>query len=672
MRKQLAVMTLSLMIIMSGYGYCSEETIDHLSPYFFVEEGDSNLDQFPLKSTEVTVNISGVIAHVEVRQEYANMGGQPISGRYIFPGSTSAAVHGMTMTIGDRVTHAKIKEKEEAKQIFNTAKQQGKNASLLEQKRPNVFQMEVANVMPGDTIIIELKYTELLVPQDTVYEFVYPTVVGPRYVSGAELKAAIPGQSWSKNPYLKAGSKPRTEFNISVRLNTGIDLAAVGCKTHDTEVDFEAPSVAQIRLANPVQFSGDRDFILNYQLAGKEINSGLIVQRGQKENYFLLMAQPPDRVESSIIPAREYIFVVDVSGSMHGFPLDTAKKLLENLIVNLDPTDSFNVMLFAGDSKMYAPQSVPATPAHLQQAARFISDSEGGGGTELLSAMKRALKLPRKEGVSRSLVIVTDGYVSAEREVFEAVSQNLHKTNVFAFGIGSSVNRYLIEGLAKSGQGDTFVVTKPEEALPVAQRFREYIQNPVLTDIEVGFENIQAYDVEPLAIPDLFGSRPVIVFGKWREAEDGTVVLTGTNGEGFFRQEIDWQGAVEREASEGLEYLWARARISRLSDFQSRDATNENREKIVELGLSYNLLTKFTSFVAVDEIIRNPSGQSQDVKQPLTLPKGVSNLAVGGGMNKVPEPGLITLVLLGTALLLIGWLQRKDERKKKAQWQGRK
>lgn len=666
MKKTMVMAAISLMMVLSGAVYGSQEGGDRLSPYFFVEQGDSNLDNFPLKATEVTVNISGVIAHVVVRQEYANMGGQPISGTYIFPGATGAAVHGLSMTIGDRVTRAKIKEQEEAKQLFNTAKKQGKNASLLAQKRPNVFQMEVANVMPGDTLIIELRYTELLIPRDNIYAFVYPTVVGPRYVSGAELNKSAPSQSWSKNPYLVTGSEPRTTFDISVQLNTGIDLEAVSCVTHDTEIHFDDTSVAQIHLTDPAHFSGDRDFILNYQLAGKQISSGLIVQRGQDENFFLLLAQPPQRVTSAIIPGREYIFVVDVSGSMGGFPLDTAKKLLENLIANLNPADTFNVMRFAGGSKMFAQQSVPATPANLQQAARFISDSTGGGGTELLKAINRALALERKEGVSRSLVIVTDGYISAEREVFETIAQNLDKTNVFAFGIGSSVNRYLIEGLAKSGQGDTFVVTRPEEALLVAQKFREYIQNPVLTDIEVTFENIQPYDLEPRAIPDLFGSRPVVVFGKWQGDERGRVVITGTNGAGRYRQEIDWQQTAAREAGEGLGYLWARSRIARLADYNTSGGAERNREEITALGLSYNLLTKFTSFVAVAETIRNPGGESLDIKQPLTLPKGVSNMAVGPGLKKVPEPGFITLVGLAVALLLIGWLQRKDERIKKA------
>ena len=629
-----------------------------LSPYFFIEGRESSVENFPLKDTRVDVAVSGIIAAVTVTQTYSNLGSEPINGSYIFPGSTSAAVHGMKMTIGDRVIKAKIKEKEKARKTFDTAKKEGKNASLLEQKRPNVFSMEVANIMPGDTIEVELKYTELLVPDSGIYEFIYPTVVGPRYTSLAP-EDASDSEKWVHNPYLKQGSDPRTDFSIKVSLAAGLPIQEISSSSHDIEVKFGNESQALIGLTNQDGFGGDRDFILKYRLSGNQISSGLILQQGDEENFFLLMTQPPKRVEQKTIPAREYVFVIDVSGSMSGYPLDTAKLLIKELIGGLLPTDTFNVMFFAGDSEVLSSTSVPATPTNIQRAVNMIDNSKGGGGTELLKAMKRAMKMPKQEGLSRTMVVVTDGYIHAEQEVFELIQQNLDRTNVFAFGIGSSVNRYLIEGVAKSGQGEPFIVTKANEAQAAADRFSQYVSSPVLTDIEVSFDGIEVYDVEPPTVPDLFAERPIVVFGKWRGEPAGLVSVTGNNGAGVYQRKIPVGGAVTKGHEGALNYLWARNRISRIADFNARRGNTHKRDEIVSLGLKYNLLTPFTSFIAIDEIIRNPNQDSRDVKQPLTLPKNVSNLVVGGGLKTVPEPGLILLAVLLLASTLISRLRRR-------------
>ena len=503
------------------------------SPYFLVEGAESSLDNFPLQATRVEVDIVGVIADVTVRQTYANMGGEPINATYIFPGSTTAAVHGMVMTIGDRVIRAKINRKEEARKIFEAAKNQGKNSSLLEQKRANVFSMEVANIMPGDTIEITLEYTELLIPADGTYEFLYPTVVGPRYVkqSGESPPASA---RWVANPYLKKGSDPRTDFSLSLSLVAGMPIREIGSSTHDIDVDFIKDSQVAVKLADQGEFGGNRDFILSFRLSGKKIATGLIVQKGEDENFFLLMAQPPERTAPELLPAREYLFVIDVSGSMSGYPLDTAKALLKDLISDLQPRDTFNVMFFAGGSEVMAEASVPATEPNIRRALDMIERSNGGGGTELLKAMNRAMKLAKDPGVSRTMVVITDGFISAEREVFELIQQNLGHTNVFAFGIGSSVNRYLIEGIARSGQGEPFIVTRPDEARPAAARFASYISSPLLTGIEVDFEGLDVYDVEPPSIPDLFAQRPIVAFGKWRGEAVGLVTVSGENGEGAY------------------------------------------------------------------------------------------------------------------------------------------
>ncbi|MBV9928510.1 MAG: VWA domain-containing protein [Acidobacteria bacterium] len=631
-----------------------------LSPYFVVQ-GDPAVDHLPLKDTSVEIAVSGVIADVKVLQTYRNEGSRPIHASYVFPASTRAAVYAMRMRVGDQIVVAKIKEREAAKQEFEAAKQEGKSASLLEQNRPNVFSMSLANVMPGDEIEIELRYTELLVPTDGVYEVVYPTVVGPRYSSQPEASAPKEDQ-WVKSPYTHQGEKPGSTFHLSTRISAGVPIQELSCASHQISPQWQSPTVATLRLDDSDPYQGNRDFVLRYRLAGDQIASGLILYQGEGENFFLYMAQPPRRVAADDIPAREYVFVVDVSGSMDGFPLNTSKQLLRDLIGQLRPTDYFNVVLFAGGSSVLSPKSLPATQENVAVAIRLLEEQRGGGGTELLAAVRQAMELPREEDVSRSVVLVTDGYVSGEQGVFDYIRENLNRCNVFSFGIGTSVNRYLIEGVAKAGMGEPFIVTKESEAAAVADKFREYIQTPVLTDIQIRSVGFDTYDVHPAVLPDLLAERPIVLFGKWRGAVAGSFELSGMTGRGEYRSSLDVAGFRPDEGNRALRYLWARARIAKLSDYGSSNVPPEKVREITELGLKYNLLTRYTSFIAVHEVVRNPDGSAKDVKQPLPLPVGVGDLAVGSGTEEGSEPELIWLIAVSLALALYVTLRSRRRR----------
>ncbi len=630
-----------------------------LSPYFLVDSDDPSLDRLPLKHTDVTVTVSGVIADVTVRQRYTNEGTRPINASYIFPASTRAAVRGLTMTIGENVIQAVIKEREAAKQVFEQAKQEGKSASLLEQQRPNVFSMSVANVMPGDTIDLEMRYTELLVPTDGAYELVYPTVVGPRY-STQPAHGAPDTEAWVGNPYLHEGTPPTSTLALTVDITTGIPLQQLVCATHQVDIDWHDQSSAHVKLASNETHGGNRDIILRYRLTGSQIQSGLMLAQGESENHFLLMVQPPERVAPELIPPREYIFVVDVSGSMHGFPLDVSKRLLADLITNLRPTDRFNAILFAGGSSIMAPVSLPATAANVKRARDYIDRQEGGGGTQLAAALRRALALPGANDIARSIVVVTDGFIAAETEAFELIHDNRGTANVFAFGIGSSVNRYLIEGIARAGGGEPFVVTKPQTAGAAARKFRTYVELPLLTGIELSSQGFDIYDIEPRGIADMLAARPIVVCGKWRGKPDGTLTVTGTTGQGQYTESFAVSTVEPLVDADGLRYLWARSRVAALSDWNFGRPDEEQTAEITRIGLDYSLLTRYTSFVAVHQVVRTEPGSSTDVKQPLPLPQGVSDLAVG--VTKTPEPELLLLLGLLSLPLLCSWYRRRRVR----------
>jgi Ca-activated chloride channel family protein len=631
-----------------------------LAPYFFVHSDDPQVDRLPLKSTQVEASVAGVIADVVVRQTYRNEGTRPIEARYVFPGSTRAAVHGLTLRVGERVIEAQVREKQRAKAEYAEAKSAGKSAALLEQRRPNVFQMNVANILPGDEIQVELRYTELLVPTEGVYPFVYPAVAGPRYSNQSAATAPV-AERWIANPYLHQGEEPTSAFTLAATLNSGIPLQDVESPSHQVDVKFEGPNRAVVALAATGHHEGNRDFILNYRLAGQQIESGLLLYQGEQENFFLAMVEPPASVRPEQIPAREYIFVVDVSGSMHGFPLDTAKALLRDLIGRLRPDDSFNVLLFSGNSLLLAERSLPADPANLRQGLDLIDTQQGGGGTELLPALQQALAIPADEQRARSLIVVTDGYVSVEAEAFDLIRKNLNRANLFAFGIGSSVNRFLIEGMAKAGQGEPFVITGPEQATAEAERFRRYIEAPVLTHLAYEFDGFEAYAIQPAVLPDVFAQRPVILFGKWKGEPQGTLTLTGVAGSGPFRRSFDLSQVQPRTDNAALRYLWARSRLAELADYQQLGADTERKREIASLGLSYHLLTSETSFVAVDQVVRNADpGHAPSVAQPLPLPAGVSDLAVGGTVPTSPEPE--TWLLFGAASAVFGWAKRRQAR----------
>ena len=626
-------------------------------PYFHVVSDDPSLDRLPLKATRVDVRVAGPVADVRVTQVYRNEGSRTIEARYVFPGSTQAAVHGMTVRIGERVLTANIREKQRARMEYEAAKKEGRTAALLDQHRPNVFQMSVAHILPGDEVQVELRYTELLLPTDGRYRFVYPTVVGPRYHRAA---SAGDSSSFPATPHLPQGQASSSAFEMSLRFASPLPVQEIASPSHRIEVQGEAGTQAEVALADDGNAADNRDFILEYRLAGATTAGGLTLFKGAadskgQENFFLALVEPPRTIETTQINPREYIFVVDISGSMHGFPLDTAKALLRELIGGLRPSDSFNVMLFSGSNRMLAESSVPATRPNIERAIATIEQMRAGGSTEIVPALERIAALPKNGDVSRSVIVITDGYVTVEDRVFQLVRRNLGQANVFAFGIGSSVNRHLIEGIARAGQGEPFIVTKPAFAAAQAARLRRMIDTPVLTQLKARFDGLEVYDVEPArldALPDVLGGRPVALIGKWRGEARGQLVLSGRSASG------DWQQVLPVPAPDAdaraLRQLWARQRIQQLGDDEALRGGNVQREAITRLGLEYSLLTNYTSFIAVDRIVRSADTPSAAVDQPLPLPQGVSNAAVGAAVPSTPEPTAWIALLLALGLMSVG------------------
>lgn len=607
------------------------------SPYFQVQ-GDATVESFPLLSTKADVVVSGMAAEVVLTQTYKNDGKKAIEAVYVFPLGTRSAIHAMRMKIGSRIIDAEINETEAAKKIYEQAKNNGQTASLLTQERPNVFQMKVANIMPGDLIEVYVNYAEILVPENRVYEFVFPTVVGPRF-TGESTPASNSG--FTAQPYTTEGKKSAYTFDINVRINGTMPISKVWSDSHRISVQNINSKTAAISLSGSEANSGNKDFIIDYTYEGGKIQTGAVLYKGENENFFLMMVEPPATTNKAAIPAREYMFIVDVSGSMNGFPLDTSKKVVKKVLEGMDSKDYFNVVYFAGGSDTLFEKPFPATESNKKRAIAALDSYNGGGGTMLLEALRTAIKLPKKEGMSRTVVIATDGYVDVEKESFDLIRDNMSNANFFAFGIGTSVNRFLIEGMARAGKGAPFIVTDPSQADSAAKKFSDYVNNPLLTDIKVRFDGFDAYDVEPESQPDLFAKRPLVITGKYKNAS-GRIHIQGMTGEDKYEETINISSADADRDNAAVMYIWAREKVAQLDDYSKVGV--DVKKRVTELGLKYHLMTAYTSFVAVDKVKRN-NGELVTVKQPLPLPEGVSNLAVEE--NVPASPALYNAGALG-------------------------
>jgi Ca-activated chloride channel family protein len=597
------------------------------SPYFYLPAGGAA--SLPLKSTSAEVKIVGVIAQVTVKQTYHNPGKRPLEAVYVFPGSTRAAIHGMRMKIGERIVEAEIKTKRRARKLYEQAKSDGKRASLLEQKASSVFSMSVANIMPGEQIGVELSYSELLVPKDGSYSFVYPTVVGPRY-GGAGAAAG-----YAENPHLAAGQPAPYAFSFAAQVHSPIGIKRLTSPSHKIKVAYTSRTSAAVTLAQ--KGGGERDVVLRYSLAGDKVESGVLLYEGQDEKFFLAMIEPPKTVRKADVTPREYVFVVDVSGSMNGWPLRISKDLIRKLFADLRPKDYFNVVLFASSSKVLSRGSLRANQPNLQKAFNLIDSEQGGGGTQLLSALSTAYGLPKplRRGLSRTVVVITDGFIVMEAPAYRFVRKHLNQANLFTFGIGSSVNRGLIEMLADAGMGRPFVVLNRQEASGVADSFRQYIDRPVLTDVRLKIAGLQTYDVVPKQVPDLMGQRPLVVMGKYRGKGRGTLSIDGYSSSGRYRKSLPLNPGLHRAGNWPLEVLWAR-KWSDLLMRQQRMLPDDEALKaaVAQVGLVYNIVTPFTSFVAVDQERVNPGGPAHQARQPLPTPAPTHQ----GGRTVPPPP----------------------------------
>ncbi len=602
----------------------------------------------PLKHTDVKASISAFLARVTVTQQFENPSTEKIEAVYTFPLPQNAAVDDMTLTVGSRTVRGLIKRREEAQAVYEAARAAGKVAGLLDQERPNIFTQSVANIMPGEHVTVEISYLDMLRYADGAYEFVFPMVVGPRYIPGQPTGRTGGGWAQDTNRVPDASritppvaGNPETgptraghDISLEVLLEAGVTIEDLKSVLHEVNVDRPSVHSAAVRLKNQSEIP-NKDFIIRYRVAGGTIKDALITHRDDQGGFFTLVLQPPERVSVQDVSPKELVFVLDSSGSMSGFPIEKAKETMRLALKGLYPQDTFSLLTFSGDTRILFPQPVPATDENLQKADQFLSAQNGGGGTEMMRAIRAALAPSDKQSHIRIVCFMTDGYVGNDLEIISEVQKHPN-ARVFAFGIGNSVNHFLLDQMALQGRGEVEYVTLSDDGSAAAQRFHERVRNPLLTDIAIEWGGLSVADVYPKRIPDLFSAKPIVICGRYTQAGNGTILVSGNMAGGRFTREIPASLPPQEPRNSVLGKLWARTRIDNLmeQDFggiQRGTIGPDLREQITQLGLEFGLMTQFTSFVAVEEMTITDGGQPRRVEVPVEMPEGVSYRGVFGG-----------------------------------------
>ncbi|MEW6126270.1 MAG: VIT and VWA domain-containing protein [Acidobacteriota bacterium] len=638
----------------NGLGFTSSAStkVTQGSLHAVSAEGNT-IGDCPLKHTEVKAEINGFLSRVFVTQEFENPFKDKIEAIYTFPLPQNAAIDEMTMHIGERIIRGQIKRREEARKIYEAARNAGQVASLLDQERPNIFTQSVANIMPGEKINITISYVETLKYEAGSYEFVFPMVVGPRYIPGtptgkqgggfAPDTDRVPDASRITPPVAAPNTRAGHDISIEVKLDAGVPIDNIKSTLHDVDIDKRDAHTASITLRSKNEIP-NKDFILKYDVAGRKIEDALMTHRGAQGGFFTFIMQPPERVTAEDVTPKEIVFVLDTSGSMMGYPIEKAKECMKLALDNLYPQDTFNLITFAGDTHILFNAPVPATRQNLARAQAFLQSRSGSGGTEMMKAIRAALDPSDKQDHIRIVCFMTDGYVGNDMEIISEVQKHPN-ARVFSFGIGSSVNRFLLDKMAEHGRGEVEYVTLQDEGSAAAKRLHERMHSPLLTDISIDWNGLAVADVYPKRIPDLFSAKPVVVTGRYTTSGKGVIYLKGKMAGRDVVKEIAVELPGEEPSRDVLAKLWARTRIEDLMSQDYAGAQNgsmnaELRETVTQVGLEYRLMTQFTSFVAVEEKIITEGGVPRTVQVPVEMPEGVSHKGIFGEDKEERSPSL--------------------------------
>ncbi len=618
----------------------------------------------PALKTDYDVEVRGDLVHVALTQRFENPTDEQIHAVYEFPLNRDAAVHDMTMIVGDQRIRAEIKEKVEAKKTFEKAKSEGKSASLLVQKRPNVFTQNVANIGAKDAIEIKIDYVHAVRKFDGNYELTLPLIVGPRFnpadlsanTIGGEQAEVVEGNPEDADP----ATLDSDRVSINVRIDSGLPLDRVESASHKVVTNRIATGDWKVELAKS-RVLDNKHFELQWRYAVEDPTAGLMSSWNPSLNqgHVSVLLEAPE-VPAGPVMKREMVFLLDCSGSMSGPPMEASKAFMRKALKNLRPTDTFRVIRFSDTATEFSTEPLLATPDNVERGIDYVNNLYGGGGTMMSSGIKQALDVPGDPETLRLVTFLTDGYIGNDFEILKLVDERIGNSRLYAIGVGNGVNTYLMDEIGNVGRGFTRYIDPHENVDHVATELAERLQSPVMTDIEVDWGDTVT-DVYPRRIPDLFAGQSVRLVGSY--AQPGETVFNVHGMVGGKRVTIPVKATLAGTDTRGvaIQQTWARTRVKALmQDMTSHPDRRvfgmdeeELKTAVTHMGLEYRLMTQWTSFVAVADVPTNsqPNGTQTESLNPAPSMSFVSG---------APEPGTIGgLLLMGAA----GWASRRRRKK---------
>ncbi len=603
----------------------------------YVQTPDRKQQPFTLTNTDVKGKISGNISRVEVTQTFQNPYDKPLEAIYVFPLPDQAAVDDMEIKIGDRVIKGNIKKREEAKEIYERARQEGRTAGLLEQDRDNIFTQSLANIKPGEQIKVTIRYTESLKFEQGDYEFVFPMVVGPRYIPGAAIDSKgntnqVPDASRINPPIVKPETRSGNDISVSLQIDAGVPIRNLYSTSHRLDVKNNGETV-ELQLAKGDNIP-NKDLIVRYKVSGDRTTPTILTTTTDQGAHFATYLIPAIAYRADQIVPKDVVFLMDTSGSQSGDPIVKSRELMRRFINGLNPNDTFTIIDFSSTTRQLSSYPLQNNAINRQKAMNYIDQVDANGGTELMNGINAVTNFPAaSDGRIRSVVLITDGYIGNDNEVIATVQKNLKQGNrLYSFGVGSSVNRYLLERFAEVGRGTSRVVRQDEPTQAVAEKFFRQINNPVLTNIQVKWEGDGAApEIYPSNAPDLFAEQPLVLFGKKSDRANGKLKITGIAAGGErYEQTLD-VNFENGNSNLGIAQLWGRARIKDLMNQMFGGEVKSLVDAVTQTALNYRLLSQYTAFVAVsDEVRVSPDGGKVTVQVPVELPQGVSYEGIFG------------------------------------------
>jgi Ca-activated chloride channel family protein len=584
----------------------------------------------PLQHTDVRASVSGHIGSVEVRQQFQNPYTGKIEAVYAFPLPHNAAVNEFIMTIGERRIRGIIRERREAERLYQEAKRQGYVASLLTEERPNVFTQSVANIEPGKQIDVDIKYFHTLDYVDGWYEFAFPMMAGPRFNppgtsngigAVARGQTGVSGQN-SEAQYLRPRERSGHDISLKVDVDAGVPIEQFECKTHQVSSQAASPNRLTVSL-DPADSLPNKDFVLRYRVAGDRIKSALMTHRDERGGFFSLMLFPPRDLAGLRRQPLELVFVLDCSGSMSGRPIQQAKAAVQRGLHLLQPGDSFQLISFSTTTSRLGDSPLEATPENIHLAMQYLNELDAEGGTMMVDGVKAALDFPHDPSRLRFVCFLTDGYVGNEAEILGEIHQRLGSSRIFSFGIGSAVNRYLIDRMAQAGRGAVAYLGPNDSAAQIMGDFFEHISHPALTDLRIDWDGLNVIEAFPATLPDLFVGRPVVVTGRFAGDPYTVIRVNGNVGDQPMQVAIPALGRESGGDDPALPSVWARMKIAELSDQFAYRLDPGLCEQIKQVALDYGLMSPFTAFVAVDSTRRTYGSAGTTVPVAVPVPDGV-------------------------------------------------